>query len=399
MKIIFNFFISLILLLAISCSPKIPASTQNSSNKYFDPRVEKASKTQDGWVPFERQLTAKDFGAIPNDGKDDTKALQEAFDFGDIVIEKGRYIVSSTLFIKKHCTQIKGQSGIEIVFTGSDSAINSKKVNNTYPVSCEIKKLNITLTKPNQVGFDIKLSYSDIHNCSVKLSKNNNIGFRINGDSKGTGSYYNTFYRCNVQGNVQVGSKNQKGIEFSFDKSYPTRCPNANIFIGGRVGQVTQGIIIRGAGNNFYSPILEGNLKQCIIFNHPTSKVGCVSNNVYSPYIEGNTGATAAFFGKNSLNCQVLNPFITSLGIEGKIMEDMSIKQSNGLIVSEDISESFSRNKQSKSKSQNRDVSQNLIQTGVDIPKGNAPNGTLYSRTIGGGELYFRQNGTWVKIK
>ncbi len=391
--------LSVCVLFLAACTPTQQVSVVDSS-KYFDARVAKALGSKEkGWIPLKRNLTAMDFGAIPNDGKDDTQALQKAFDYGDVIIDKGKYNVSQTLYITKHGSFIQGQKGVQIIYSGSKSAISSKKINKTFPVSCQLSQIRIKLTKPDQVGFNIKLSYSQITNCSVNLSKSGNVGFQISGDSNGTGSYYNNFSNCNVQGNAFSGSKNQIGIEFCFDKSFPSRCPNANVFFGGRIGQVSQGIVIRGTGNNFYSPALEGVIEKCIVFNHPTAKYGCISNNVYSPYIEGNKGATAAYFDNNALNCQVLNPFITSLGTDGKMIEDNSTKQSNGLVVSSDISRTFSKNKNGKLKSQNRETSSSMMRFGKNKPTENAPNGTLYSRTVGGGELYFRKNGAWVKIK
>lgn len=393
-------FAWLIVLLQIACSPKNPTVSSGNSGKYFDARIAKALGAEAaGWISVKRALTASDFGAIPDDRKDDTEALQKAFDYGEVLIEKGVYNVKKTLLIKKHGTQIKGQSSVEIVYTGVGSAISSQRINKVYPVSCELDKISITLTKPNQVGFDIKMSSSQITNCSVKLTKVNNTGFQVSGDASGTGSYYNNFIRCNVQGNDFKGTQKQKGIEFTFDQTFPSRCPNANVFIGGRIGQVSEGLIIRGAGNNFYSPVLEGVSKKCMVFDHPTAQYGCLSNNVYSPYIEGGNGATAAYFGKNARNCEVLNPFYTSLGATGILEKNVNPKLGNGLIVAQEMTSVFSVYNKDRLSSMPSEKEGGFIRTGKGTPKGIAPNGTLYSRTDGKGQLYLRQNGKWILIK
>lgn len=340
--------------------------------------------------------SVRSFGAIPNDGIDDTKAIQKALNEGVVLFETGEYIVSSTLYISKHGTTISSNNRAKITYKGKGSAISSKRVNGTYPVNCRIENISIVLKNENSVGIDCKLSYSFIEMVRVQILSKNSIGIKLSGDPKGTGAYYNTFTNVSVQGNAYKGYS-QTGFDLTYDSSYVGRCPNANVFVGGRIGQVSRGIVIRGMGNNFYSPIFEGVTQTCIVFDHESSGVGCVSNNVYSPYIEAAPGSTATFFGRNALNCQVINPAITSLGKNGKVYEDKSLKKSNTVSYSRDIG-AISPTKDLHERSSNVDIG-TYITTGEATPSHKAKNGAIYLKTGGKGGLYIMQNSNWVKIQ
>jgi hypothetical protein len=255
--------------------------------------------------------------------QDDTQALQAYFDSGDVVtLPAGKiFNISATVYVRRN-SQIINCNMAVIKYSGSDAALSFQRINNkNYPVRITIQDLSINILTPGAVGIMWQASYSQLKNCGVSLAANNNIGIQLCGDgANGTGSYYNMFENCFVQGARQKGAVGQYGWKFTYDKNAPSRCPNSNTWIGGRVGQCDIGMYINGDGNVVNHIAAEG----CGIsfhFDNPDSKVGCISNKVLYPYIE--SCKTAFKFGANSIGCVVATPFITSTS---SIKEDLGSK-------------------------------------------------------------------------
>lgn len=271
---------------------------------------------------------------LSNNFSNDADEIQYLIDNNLIAeLENRTYNINKTIKIKKYFQQLRGKGATSIIFNGKGPAILfQESQNGNFPVMNQIRDLSIVVNNKNSTGLEIRSSHSTFDNISIAILSDNSTGFKIMGDKNGTGSYYNLFTKCSVQGNAQLGKQHQIGIDLNFDEAEPNRCPNGNTFWGGRIGQVSKGIVIRGGGNTFYSPVLEGVTEKCFEFDHPSSPVGCVENNVYSPYIEGADGVNVSYFGKNSIGCNVINPFITSIGLKGAESKDESSLSTNGLI-------------------------------------------------------------------
>jgi hypothetical protein len=241
---------------------------------------------------------------------DDTPALQALLDRGGIInLPAGKsFTTTKTLYITHNSEIIYGNL-CTITYLGTDAAIDFRRVGKFYPLKNTISDLSILVQAPGAVGIRWQCSYSSLKNCSVGLKGNDEIGIQLCGDINGSGSYYNLFENCFVQGSSQNGSTNEYGWKFTYDKSTPSRCPNTNVWIGGRVGECNIGMYINGDGNVVEHIATEG----CGIsfyFDNPDSKVGCVSNKVLYPYIE--SCKTAFKFGPNSIGCVATKPYATS---------------------------------------------------------------------------------------
>ena len=149
----------------------------------------------------------------------------------------------------------------------------------------------------------------------------------------GTGSYYNDFLHCDVQGTS--GRTGQTGWEFVATRVNPGpeeyfRGPNANRIRGGRVGQVETGFNLRGIRNVVDSVVVEGIQDSGVAFridnpstehtNDEDASLGAVSNLIKNIYLEGSAGANAFVVG-NARATSIVDPFITSIGT-GEILVD-----------------------------------------------------------------------------
>jgi hypothetical protein len=137
----------------------------------------------------------------------------------------------------------------------------------------------------------------------------NAIGWKLATDiTIANGPYYNLFLRCSVQG---VSAENQTGVKFS-SNGVTYFAPNANTWIGGRVGQCTAaGFLIAGAGNVISGVAVENQTLTGIAYSFAgtASIAGCVNNVVEGGYVEG---ADKVFkFSANTAGNQVGNPYIT----------------------------------------------------------------------------------------
>jgi hypothetical protein len=248
---------------------------------------------------------------LNNNQADDTQALQALFDKGGIInLPAGRsFTITRTLYLKYNNEIVYGNM-CTITYTGTDAAIDFKRVNNQfYPVRNTISDLSINLQNQGAVGIRWQSSYSSLKNCGIALTAPNQTGFELCGDVNGSGSYYNLFENCFVQGGRQRGFTNDYGWRFTHDSSTPSRGPNTNMWIGGRVGQCDVVMYINGNGNVVDHIATEG-CGVSFYFDNIDSNVGCVSNKVLYPYIE--SCKTAFKFGANSINCVATAPYITS---------------------------------------------------------------------------------------
>ncbi len=242
---------------------------------------------------------------------DDTQELQAMLDKGGVVnLPAGKtFNISGTVYITKNNEIIYGNM-CTIVYTGGDAAIDFQRINGQfYPVRITMSDLSVNVKNPGAVGIRWQASYSSLRNCSISVSQNNQTGFELWGDKNGSGSYYNLFENCFVQGDRQHGKTNQYGWKFSYDKSTPSRCPNTNMWIGGRVGQCDVGMYINGNGNVVDHIATEG-CGVSFFFDNPDSPVGCVNNKVLYPYIE--SCKTGFRFGPHSISCVGSLPYMTS---------------------------------------------------------------------------------------
>jgi hypothetical protein len=241
-------------------------------NWYYDPLDTTSTDntgtilvTSDGKVIkriYEQSINLKWFGAKGNNIADDTNAIQNAINNlkqgGKLVMPYGQYKITSTIILNKYSVEIAGNKS-ELIYTGtSPYAFDCGKVlSNIFPLANIIGDIAINITNApiGTTAWGLGCSTSRLDNLTALLGKSDQIGFEIKGDTNGTGSYYNIFTNLRVQGNSSSG---QTGVKFSYDASTITRCPNANTFIGGRVGQCFYGWIINGNGNALYNPTVEG---------------------------------------------------------------------------------------------------------------------------------------------
>ncbi|SHL93302.1 hypothetical protein [Mucilaginibacter sp. OK098] len=248
---------------------------------------------------------------LSNNQTDDSDALQALLDKGGVInLPAGRsFTTAKTLYLKNNSEIVNGNMCI-ITYSGTDAAIDFQRTNKNFPVRNTISDLTIIVQSPNAVGIRWKSSYSSLKNCSIALKSSNQIGFELCGDVSGTGSYYNLFENCFVQGSRQLGKTNQYGWKFTYDATFPSRCANADLWIGGRVGQCDVGMYINGSGNEVNHVAAEG-CGIAFYFDNPDSKAGCVSNKVIMPYIE--KCSTAFKYGSNSIANIATSPYMTGV--------------------------------------------------------------------------------------
>ncbi len=227
--------------------------------------------------------------------------------------------------LKGNFIKITGRS-TEIKCSGSagDYAIAIDPDGGIYPVSCYIIDLIGVAENSSCAGaWDIRCSSSTL-TIQGQIKFNNQIVFNLEGDVNGTGPYYNVFLNCRGQGNAFTASTNQSGWLYGFDASTPTRGPNANTHVGGRVGQCDTNYTILGTGNTLFMPTSEGAENQHFLFQHPSEALGCTGNSVKGCYIEGSASANPDGFvvGSNSISTDIEATFVTSIG-SGTLFSDV----------------------------------------------------------------------------
>lgn len=260
--------------------------------------------------------SAKGFGAVGDNTTDDSAALNAMFVAGaggTIELEPGKtYKCLSTLTIRGDATKIKG-NGATINSYATGSAITFALVGGTrYPVNVDIQDLSIVAYGVGAYAIRTLTSYSTYRRVSIALPIVNvsGRGFALAGDeTNGTGPYYNTFINCDVQS----ASSGTDHIGYSMIAAAPGyRSPNANTWIGGRVGQCLKNYVIKGNGNMLVNPDSENaaGVGTAISFEADTT-VNCQQNTVTGAYIEN---ASVAFnFSTNAKDNYIYGGFGTGV--------------------------------------------------------------------------------------
>lgn len=261
------------------------------------------------------QIHVADFGAV-GDGTDETTKLQAA-----LTAAKGKvlnfgagvtYKTSATLYMAAHSSGING-NGATIDSTAAVAVLDSTPVGTTYLVNNHIRDLSIVARTANCYALRVRTSYTHYERVSIALPVSNvsGRGFALIGDTNGTGPYYNTFLNCDVQSN-SLGT-DHIGVSLIQDPA-TNRTPNANTWVGGRVGQCLKNYVIKGNGNNFYSPTAEGagiGVPATAFTFEGDTATNCSENFVHSPYIE--SVQNGYFFNANSTNCAFFYGFTTGV--------------------------------------------------------------------------------------
>ena len=204
-----------------------------------------------------RTVHAAQYGAVGDGRVDDTDALQAALNAAagrTLYLDSSRYRTTRTLLVSGHGTHISGEGAV-IEYYGDGPALGFELVNKKlYPVEIWIGRLLINVNRGS--GIEVKASHSSFDDVKITLrpGADRAIGFDLVGDEPtGTGPYYNTFKNCSVQGQ----GPQQIGVRFR-SIAPEWRGPNANTWLGGRVGQCDIGFLVTGCGNHLFNPTLEG---------------------------------------------------------------------------------------------------------------------------------------------
>jgi hypothetical protein len=253
-----------------------------------------------------RVVSPKSYGAKGDGEADDTAALQAALDDSagrTLRLDSPRYKVTRTLWISGHRTRLDGQGAV-LSFDGDGPALDFRPVNDRiYPVETIIGHMAIHVNRGKlAIGMAIRASHSSFEDIKIALRAGaaGAVGFDLVGDEVfGTGPYYDTFKNCSVQSQ----GPGQTGVRFS-SIAPNWRGPNANMWIGGRIGQCDIGIAVAGCGNTFLSPTLEG-CKTAFMFDR------AVENHVFGCYME--VCPTGLAFTSNTLGNGLVGAYGTGV--------------------------------------------------------------------------------------
>jgi hypothetical protein len=197
------------------------------------------------------------------------------------------YRANSTLTIKGNGTKILGRNATIDSYATVSALTCELTGGTTYLVNIDIEDFAIISRGVGAYAFRVLTSYSTYRRVSIGLPvvNANGRGFFLPGDeANGTGPYYNTFIDCDVQSS----SAGADHIGVSFSAIAPLyRTPNANTWIGGRVGQCLKNFVIKGNGNSFTNPASENAaLTGTAFLFEADSATNCQQNYIHSCYIE-----------------------------------------------------------------------------------------------------------------
>lgn len=252
------------------------------------------------------------FGCVGDGIADDTLSLQRAFNaFKLVEFEPLTYKTTYDVWLMFSGTHVKG-NGATIDSTSTGRVIDSRDgIVSGYLVNIHVEDLFINARGLGSYGVGVRCSYSRFSRVSVALTNSNvgGRGFSLIGDSVGTGPYYNRFESCDVQS--QSGGADHIGVSFISDEN--SRSPNANTWVGGRIGQCLKGFVVKGNGNAFYNPSVEGvgsGNATAFVFEGDTAS-NCVQNYVIGSYIE--SVPNGFYFNENSKSNGVIGGFATGV--------------------------------------------------------------------------------------
>lgn len=254
------------------------------------------------------------FGAT-FDGTDDAPSINKCLEVrsGKVTdCDSGvTYRCDSTILRRGHGNELRG-NGCTFDSYATNYGMDSVLVGNSYPVNTKQDNFSIIARGANAFAYRVRTSYSDYSRIGIALTTDNvnGRGLALIGDENGTGPYYNVFKNIDVQSNS--AGLDHIGVSFiasSIASGY--RSPNANTFIGGRVGQCLKNYIIKGNGNVFYNPTSEGvefSGSTGFLFEADTP-VNCQQNMIVGGYSEG-VDNHVVFNADASFNT-VFMPFMT----------------------------------------------------------------------------------------
>lgn len=235
----------------------------------------------DDYIPAGTDTTTTDCAAFIN-------AALTAGSGKTVVFGQGQtYRANSTITIKGNGTKILGRNATIDSYATVNGLTCELTGGTTYLVNINIEDFGIISRGVETYAFRVLTSYSTFRRVSIALpvSNTNGRGFFLPGDeANGTGPYYNTFVDCDVQS--ASSGLDHSGVSFSAIAPL-YRSPNANTWIGGRVGQCLINYTIKGNGNSFLNPTSENAAVTGTGFLFQADNAtNCQQNYIHSCYIE-----------------------------------------------------------------------------------------------------------------
>jgi hypothetical protein len=284
-------------------------------------------------------------GTLTYDASGDIQNAIDSISEGTIYLPTGDYRVDNTIEINKNNVHLCGLTTATLVtpptvsLGGSDVVINAYKSTGGNPVNVAITNVNVEVSSnggTNFAGIRWGCSYSSLNNVNVRIKEDNIYGIVLQTDDGGTGPYYNTFNRVFVQGdsNSVTPLTGVTGVLFNSAPSTASRSPNANAFVGCRVGSCYNAYDVKGARNTFISCTSEAINNYHYYMNHPTVSSGSVGSTVLNPYCENYPTSTVMFCNANASSNQLLYPYYTGVGT---VLTDNSTLQNNRKVEASDI--------------------------------------------------------------
>lgn len=300
---------------AVAYTAKWAGSLASTVKKQLDEVIYVANYIPDGTDTANTDCTAFIQAALD-------AGASKTIDFGNRGTWPVTYKTLGTLYISGMNTRIEGRGAI-IDYYGSGAAFGWNLFNgNIYPQDNMIRQLNVYVNSGvSSSAFIVRTSHSRFEDVGIglRVGAASAKGFVLVGDeTNGTGPYYNYFEKCTVQS----GSLSQDHIGVLFATNAPGyRGPNANTWIGGRIGQCATGFRITGNGNVFIGATIE-NVNTldgiCYDFVGPAAFKN-TQNQVYGGYIEN---ANTVFRIDALTNGTIIEmPYITGVGT---ILNDLS---------------------------------------------------------------------------
>lgn len=246
----------------------------------------------------------------------------KTIDFGNDGTWPVTFKTLGTLYISGLNTRIEGRGAV-IDYYGTGAAFRWNLFNGTiYPQDNMIRQLNVYVNNgPSSSAFLIQTSHSRFEDVGIglRVGATSAKGFVLVGDeTNGTGPYYNYFEKCTVQSSSL--SLDHIGVLFATNAP-GYRGPNANVWVGGRIGQCATAFKITGNGNVIIGATIE-NVNTlngiCYDFVGPAAFKN-TQNQVYGGYIEN---ANTVFRIDALTNGTIIEmPYMTGVGT---ILNDLS---------------------------------------------------------------------------